>query len=195
MKHTGDNPKLRPIVDEARRQASRIHLAINDLLAFARPKSPNRAPVDLNETVERALTLVRPTAESVGVSIDVELDKIPRVRADREMIRQSLVNLIMNGVQASSSGARVRVATRRAAQGVEIVIHDSGKGIPPEHLDQIFKPFFTTKHQGTGLGLSITRSVIEQHKGTITVESPPGKGTTFIVTLPIQGDSPGTDLT
>jgi signal transduction histidine kinase len=178
MRHTQDDSKLRPIVDEIDRQVSRIDVAVKDLLQFARPATPNFAPADVNEIVERALTLVRPTADTAGVRIAVETGRLPRVLADEEMIRQSLVNLIMNSVQATEAGGRVRVITKPREDGVEIRISDTGTGIPPDQLSQIFRPFFTTKHQGTGLGLSITQSVIERHHGTLSVtqrSSTPGR--------------------
>ncbi len=189
MRHTRDHSKLRPVVDEMSRQVSRIDLAVRDLLAFARPATLNFAPTDINETVERALTLVRPSADTKGVLIDVETEELPEVLVDEEMIRQSLVNLIINGVQATQADGRVTVITRRAGDSVEICVSDTGKGIPPDQLDQIFKPFFTTKHQGTGLGLSITRNIIVRHGGTISVQSEVGKGTAFTLVLPRGGDS------
>jgi signal transduction histidine kinase len=190
MRHTQDHSNLRPIVDEIGRQVSRIDVAVQDLLAFARPAAPDFVPADVNEIVDRALTLVRPTAGNAGVRIDVEAGTLPRVFVDEEMIRQSLVNLIMNSVQASEAGGRVRVITKPVGDAVEIRISDTGTGIPPHQLTQIFKPFFTTKHQGTGLGLSITRSVIERHHGTLSVESGVGKGTTFTLVLPQDGNAP-----
>jgi signal transduction histidine kinase len=189
MRHTQDDSKLRPIVDEIDRQVSRIDVAVKDLLQFARPATPNFAPADVNEIVERALTLVRPTADTAGVRIAVETGRLPRVLADEEMIRQSLVNLIMNSVQATEAGGRVRVITKPREDGVEIRISDTGTGIPPDQLSQIFRPFFTTKHQGTGLGLSITQSVIERHHGTLSVKSDVGKGTTFTLMLPRDGNA------
>lgn len=184
MRFTHDHSKLRPVVDEMNRQVSRVEVALQDLLAYARPATPSFTPVNVSEIVERAVTLVRPTADSAGVRIDVETVNLPKVFVDEEMIRQSLVNLIMNGVQATDGGGRVSVGTRPVGDGVEIRVSDTGEGIPPDQLDQVFKPFFTTKHQGTGLGLSITRSIIEQHGGAISVESEVGKGTTFTVVLP-----------
>jgi signal transduction histidine kinase len=96
--------------------------------------------------------------------------------------------LIVNGVQATQAGGCVTVMSRSTGDGgAEIRISDTGKGISPDQLDQIFKPFFTTRHQGTGLGLSITQGIIERHGGTLSVESQVGIGTTFRVVLPAGG--------
>ncbi len=188
MRDTKDEMKLRPIVDEMQRQVSRVQMAVRDLLAFARPPSLDFAPTDVNNIVERAVTLVWPTADSANVTISIDKSELPTVLADEEMIRQSLVNLIVNAVQATSPGGEVAVITSSASGGVEVRIEDTGEGMSPEELQQIFKPFFTTKHQGTGLGLSITRSIIERHEGTVSVESEVGKGTKFRLTLPLEAE-------
>jgi signal transduction histidine kinase len=170
------------------RQVARVDVAVKDLLAFARPATPKFAPVDINETVERALTLVRPTADSAGVHLEVNAGDVPPVFIDEEMISQSLVNLVMNGIQAAETDGRVTVGTRSVQDWVEIRIEDTGEGIPPDQIDHIFKPFFTTKHQGTGLGLSITRTIIERHNGTLAVECRDGEGAAFTVVLPLGDD-------
>lgn len=188
MRHTQDHARLRSVVDEMSRQVSRVDVAVKDLLAFARPATPHFAPVDINKTLERAFTLVRPTADRARVHLEVDAGDVPPLFIDEEMISQSLVNLVMNGVQATEDDGCVTVRTRSVENGVEIQISDTGKGIPSEQMDHIFKPFFTTKHQGTGLGLSISRTIIERHNGTLSVESTDGEGTTFTVTLPRSGD-------
>lgn len=190
IRHTHDDAKLRPIVDEIERQVSRIDLAVRDLLAFARPAPLSFAPTRVSDVVERALTLVRPFAHKAGVHMDVDENTVPPVLADAELIRQALVNLIVNGIQATKNGGRVTVRTRLVDNGVEISIGDTGAGIPAEELDRIFKPFFTTKHQGTGLGLSITKSIIDRHRGTLMVQSVVGRGTTFTIVLPQRGYEP-----
>ena len=186
IKHTKNSEHLAPITDEMKRQVVRIEEAVQDLLAFARPADPVYAAADLNEVVERALTLVRPAASKVGVQIEVRPSPgLPPVKVDAEMIRGCLVNLIVNAVQATSSGGRVQVEVSPADGGVRVIVEDDGVGISPEHLPQIFKPFYTTKHRGTGLGLSITRGMIERHGGVISVRSELGTGTAFEVWLPV----------
>jgi len=102
------------------------------------------------------------------------------------MLYQAFVNLLMNALEASSHGGNLRVSTRVAGDEFEVTIADTGRGIPPEHLDQVFKPFFTTRHTGTGLGLPITREIIQRHGGRVTLESRVGEGTAVTVRLPMR---------
>jgi signal transduction histidine kinase len=183
----GEDPKLTPIMDEMARQLATIQRALGELLAFARPATPALAPVNGNSVVERAIRLVRPTAEQVGVGIDLRFDpSAGHFLADEEMLYQAFVNLLMNALEASSHGGNLRVSTRAAGDEFEVTIADTGRGIPPEHLDQVFKPFFTTRHTGTGLGLPITREIIQRHGGRVTLESRVGEGTTVTMRLPMR---------
>lgn len=185
MRRVGRDTTLAPIMDEMKHQLSRIELAVRDLLTFARPSEPTPARTDGNSIVERALRLVYPAAEKNGVRIETDLGAdLPPVEADLEMMGQAVVNLMMNAVQATPRGGVVRVETSGGTGGFELRVQDSGRGISPEDRDQIFKPFFTTKHQGTGLGLSITREIVDQHDGSIEVLSERGEGAVFRVVLP-----------
>lgn len=186
-RRVGEDPKLTPIMDEMARQLATIQRALGELLAFARPATPALAPVNGNSVVERAIRLVRPTAEQSGVGIDLRFDpSAGHFLADEEMLYQALVNLLMNALEASSHGGSLRVSTRVAGDEFEVRIADTGRGIPPEHLDQVFKPFFTTRHTGTGLGLPITREIIQRHGGRVTLASRVGEGTTVTVRLPMR---------
>lgn len=191
-KRTPDDPSLRQIIDEMRRQISRIGVAVRDLLTFARPVDPDLAPTDVNDVVARAKVLVAAAAKATGVElVDTLAQDIPRVAADAELIGQCLVNLLMNAVEASEKGSHVRVVTTEVRGGVELSVEDSGQGIAPDHLKKIFKPFFTTKHRGTGLGLSITADIIARHGGEISVSSD-DTGSTFTMWLPARAESPAT---
>jgi signal transduction histidine kinase len=112
---------------------------------------------------------------------------------DSEQLHQVLLNLVLNGMQAIEGEGRITIAAKVDAPGgpsqadsVEISVSDTGAGIPPESLERIFRPFYTTKRGGTGLGLSLCRRIIRQHGGTLTVESKPGKGSRFIIRLPLR---------
>ena len=129
--------------------------------------------------------LVLPAAEHAGVRIDFRLaPALPELRVDDEQIRQALVNLMMNAVQATTAGGHVTVSTRVRDGAPEIEVKDDGRGITPDDLAHIFKPFFTTRHSGTGLGLPISRDIVERHGGRIEVHSSVGRGSTFTVVLP-----------
>jgi two-component system sensor histidine kinase HydH len=147
-----------PIIDEMGRQLVRIQHALQDLLTFARPSAPTLAPVSANAVVERAIRLVQSAADRAGVALESNLDtRAPRFTADEDMIHQALVNVLMNAVQATPSGGRVTITTRPIADddSLEIEIADTGRGMSSEEQEQVFRPFFTTRHTGTGLGLPI----------------------------------------
>jgi signal transduction histidine kinase len=181
------DPAIEPLMDEMGRQLARIESAVRDLLTFARPATPNLAAVDPNELVRRAARLVLPQAEHAGVAIDFRLQPDPpELLLDEELLRQALVNLLMNALQATPSGGRIILSTRLQPGVLELEIRDTGRGIMPQDLELIFKPFYTTRHSGTGLGLSISRDIVERHGGEVRVQSRVGMGSTFTVVLPVQ---------
>ncbi len=181
------DPAVDPIMEEMSRQLARIESAVRDLLTFARPATPALAPADPNEVVRRAARLVLGPAEHAGVAIDFRLTpSLPELLLDEEQLRQALVNLMMNAVQATAAGGRITVTSRREPGQLAIEIRDTGRGITPDDLEHIFKPFFTTRHSGTGLGLSISREIVERHGGRIEVRSAVGRGSSFTIVLPVQ---------
>jgi len=181
----GSREDLEPIMDEMSRQLERIEAAVRDLLAFARPQEPRLGDVDPGEVLDRAARLVQPAADRAGVRLEHEARtggaSLP---ADEELVRQALVNLMMNAVQATESGGRVSVTASVEEEHVTFTVSDTGRGIHPRDLDDVFKPFFTTRHAGTGLGLSISREIVERHGGDINVESRLGEGATFTLRFP-----------
>lgn len=189
QRRIGHDPVVSPIMDEMMRQIARIDAAVKDLLSFARPSKPTFAPVDGNQVLSRALRLVHPAASNAGIDMKVHTDpNMPVVQLDQELITQALVNVMMNAVQATTSGGKIIVRSRAADDAVEFSVSDTGRGITPEDLEHIYKPFFTTKHSGTGLGLSITRDIVEQHGGRVQVESRTGRGSTFAIVLPLHAE-------
>lgn len=183
----GDDAVLTPIMDEMRRQLQRIEGAVRDLLSYARPSAPSLAAAPVASLVERSARLVQMAADSASVTLrlDVEPD-LPLVQVDAELITQALVNVLLNAVQATPPGGHVVLRAGLQADALHIAITDTGRGISPEDLPDIFKPFFTTRHAGTGLGLSITRDVVERHGGRMHVDSAIGRGSTFTIVLPIR---------
>jgi len=172
------------------RESKRCGDIMRNLLTFARQAPSHREPNDLNMLVGRALVLVHHQAELLGIEIKSHLQEDLRpVSCDAGQIQQAVLVLLVNATEAMPHGGLLEVATEldSAARKARIRVRDNGMGIPSEVLPQIFEPFFTTKEeqQRTGLGLAVARSIIEQHGGEITVESSPGKGTEFVVALPV----------
>jgi signal transduction histidine kinase len=182
------DPGLTPILEEMSRQSHRIELAVRDLLSFARPAVPQLATVSVNSVAQRAVRLVQPAAERAGVQLALSLDAaVPLVSVDEDLMAQALVNLLMNALQATPAGGGVVITSSTRGASVRLAVADTGRGITPGDLEQVFKPFFTTRHSGTGLGLSITRNVVERHGGRVEVETATGVGSTFTIVLPAAG--------
>jgi signal transduction histidine kinase len=178
----------------ALKEVDRICGLINDLLSFARPSRPNVAEESMNEVVDGIARILETEAKEKGVEIarDFALN-LPRVWIDREQMKQVFMNLILNAIQAMGEGGSIFISTRltsrndtgHAGQFVQVEVRDTGVGIPPENIDHIFDPFFTSKEEGSGLGLSISHQIVQEHGGYVTVESKVGLGTTFFINLPI----------
>jgi len=181
-------PLLEPLTvvkDEIRR----LDHILEDFLQFARPREFVARSVDVQSVVNRVLDLLGGEAERRGIRLARDLEPVPPVAGDEERLRQVLVNLGLNALEAVKDGGSVRVSSRLAVSGeeepsVEIVVDDDGPGVPPESRDRIFEPFFTTKAKGSGLGLSIVHAIVTQHGGRMRVETSPEGGARFVVTLP-----------
>lgn len=172
-------------------EVERITRLLNQLLEFARPTEPQLRPEDLAAIVEQMGLLARNEAVKRQITLDWNAQEgLPKVVLDAEQIKQVLQNLLKNAIEATREGGRVRMEARPvrgagSVQQVQIEVSDSGAGIREEDLEKIFTPFFTTKDTGTGLGLAVAHRIIEDHGGTMEVTSQVGRGTTFVITLPI----------
>jgi signal transduction histidine kinase len=185
------------IVDEV----NRLNKVVSQFLDYARPYRGDPAPLDVNEVVKKTVQLL-PPHDNGGEAGRYELalslgEELPPVRADAEQLRQVFLNLALNALQAMPQGGKLTISSgvrRGARRGepasfLEIRFRDTGVGIPPSDLKNLFIPFFTTKDKGTGLGLPISQRIVENHGGTIEVRSQQGKGATFTVLLPIEADA------
>ncbi|RLB85111.1 MAG: histidine kinase [Deltaproteobacteria bacterium] len=169
-------------------EALRCRKIVKSLLDFARQTKSFKRMDDLNEVIKESLVLTRKQAKFKDVDLSASLaGKLPPLAIDRDKIQQTLINLTLNAIEATPPGGKIRLSTRYFEEKkiIEIKVSDTGDGILPDNLLKIFDPFFTTKKNGTGLGLAITHGIIEQHGGTISVNSTPGKGTDFVVRLPL----------
>ncbi len=177
------------VKDEIRR----LDHILEDFLQFARPREFVPRPVDVVAVLTKVVDLLGGEAERRGVRLERDLDAVPMVAGDEERLRQVLVNLGLNALEAVREGGAVRVACRieppapehgGADPQVAILVDDDGPGVPAESRDRIFEPFFTTKAKGSGLGLSIVHAIVTQHGGRIRVEESPEGGARFALTLP-----------
>ncbi len=183
----GNTSALKKDLDVLHNHATRIGKITGNLLAFSRESANMVEAVDLNSAVARVMSLVEPSMKRKGVKLDRFLaDGLPFVSAGRSGMEQVIYNIVYNAYQATDAGGKITIKTALNGKGdVELVVADTGSGIPKEDIKNIFDPFFTTKEvgEGTGLGLSITYGIVEDFGGSIKVESSPESGTVFTITL------------
>jgi hypothetical protein len=181
-------------LDVIRRNVQRIGRLASGLLSFARQSPRDRHLLALNEVVEETLLLVTPQLGRTGISVHCTLDPaLPRILGDPGALQQVVLNLLTNAREAMNGPGRILIETRRGPgqpEMIQLVVSDTGPGMPPEIRDRIFDPFFTTKPQGTGLGLSMSYGIVRDHGGTIEVRSVPGSGTSFVLAFPIHSSEP-----
>lgn len=181
---------LNLIADESRRCGD----LVKNLLTFSRSSPMNRQSTDVNTVVDRSIRLIAPQLEIKNVEVHADLNPdLPRVQCDPGQIEQVVLALSINAIDAMPHGGNLWIATRACdgAEEIEIEVRDDGFGIPDEILPRIFEPFLTTKEGGksVGLGLAVSHNIIERHSGKIEVQSKQGQGTTFKVTLPLDGSA------
>jgi signal transduction histidine kinase len=185
----GLDEMLREDLDVIHRQARRVGEITRALLTYARQASHEQSPQDLNAVVRSALLLWQPQAEQ-RIRVTTRLTPgLPSVLGDFTQLQQVVINLLSNALDATLAGGKVTVHTRTSATpspAVVLEVADTGSGIAAAHMSKVFDPFFTTKPpgKGTGLGLSVCLGIVQEHQGTIAVQSQEGQGSTFIVTLP-----------
>ncbi len=171
-------------------ESTRLNNIITEFLDFARPRTPNIQDCSLTEIIKKNLNLLQLELAKRAISVKDNLDgrQLP-LKADPELLYRAFLNIFINSIHAIDGKGTITVSGNEKKDYYEIRVTDTGKGISPEHLSKVFDPFFTTKDKGTGLGLSIVRKIIEGHRGSISVESKEGMGTTVIVRLPRGGPS------
>ncbi|MBI5267738.1 MAG: HAMP domain-containing protein [candidate division Zixibacteria bacterium] len=184
-------------------QARRCKQIVQNLLRFSRStRTLEFAPPDLNKVLEETVTFLEHQLHMNQIELSLELEPaLPLIQGNAGLLQQVFTNLIINAMHASSGGSTITISSRFSPAvgefggAVELLVVDQGHGIAQENIKKIFEPFFTTKEigKGTGLGLSVSYGIIKEHGGEITVNSTVGKGTTFIVVLPVQKPAPDTD--
>jgi PAS domain S-box-containing protein len=190
LRLSGDDLRLMEVVIK---ESMRLNRIVTDLLSFARPQGLSLSLADLREVVDDTLFLLRQDSRLIpGVRLTVSCpNPIPLLLLDADRIKNVLLNLLINSVEAMPSGGAVEVKMAecelRGERGVEVSVSDTGVGIEPENVGRLFEPFYTTKPGGTGLGLATVYRVVSEHGGTVDVRSQPGAGTTFSLKLPLKG--------
>ena len=178
--------RLEEFVSVSRGEINRLELIITQFLQAMRPTIPDRKPDHLNAIVIETIELLRPELANRGIELVEELDEqLPDPPLDRAQIKQVLVNLIKNAMQAMDKDGLLRIRTKRDADGVWLSVEDNGMGISKDRISRIFEPYFTTKRKGTGLGLMIVHRIIRDHGGRIMVEPNQPSGTIFRLWLPL----------
>ena len=176
-------------------EVDRIATLVNELLDFARPSDPKLDFENINTILDGMILLVSTETKKKKVDILRSYADLPPAQIDREQIKQVFLNILLNAIQATSDNGKITVKTRSFIKPggepyVQVECTDTGCGIPPEHIEEIFNPFFTTKSTGSGLGLSISHQIIQEHRGYIDVESQWGRGSSFFINLPVSHDHP-----
>lgn len=179
-----DRPASQALVRKISGGVKRLEALVSQVLQFTREISANVAEMDLRETVEQAVDFAAAATTARNVSVEIEGPQSLLVQADPMLIGQAVLNLVLNAAEAIVNEGRVKVTFGLPAAGSDskqfhLVVQDSGPGIPPEVLEKLFNPFFTTKDHGTGLGLAIVHRVVEAHDGTIVVTNPPPSETSL----------------
>ena len=173
------------LLDKIVQTINHLNSRVEQILGFARPIHLTLQSANLNHMVEGVLDLLRPQLQANKVQVQLSVDQQVEGMFDESSMRGALMNLMLNSIEAMSSGGTLSVAARQTGETLQLEISDTGRGIPEEVAKKIFEPFYTTKEQGLGLGMPYAKKIIDQHGGTVSVHSKPGEGTTISITLPV----------
>lgn len=183
--------RLEKYLAVAKGEIVRLDYIVTDFLEAIRPRPAQITLGSLHDVIRETVELLRPELENRGQTVTEKLaPEMPPLPIDAPQIKQALVNIIKNAMQAMSRGGELTIQTGSSGDGAWVGISDTGCGIPQEQLSRIFEPFFTTKKKGSGLGLMIVQRIIREHGGRIDLESRPGQGTTFRIWLPLREVAP-----
>lgn len=187
-------PELRGVI---RDEIQRLNRIVEEFIAFSRVRKLKRENRDAVELVRQVVALMREEADARGISLEEELPRSPLVGwIDFDKMKQALLNIVKNAMESISGQGRITISAQREGRsGVKITVSDTGGGLDPQEVEQIFNPDYTTKEKGLGLGLALSHEIVEGHSGEIRVRSKPGTGTTFEILLPVNpADAKGTSL-
>ncbi|MEO8594952.1 MAG: ATP-binding protein [Candidatus Solibacter sp.] len=170
-----------------RKEVQRLNRLLTNLLDFARPRKPEFQEIQPERLIDGTVALVNHSAQQKGITLRKELPAaVPPFECDPEQMKQVMLNLVINAVQAMTGAGEIVLSARQRGASVVISVRDQGPGISDEDLDRVFNPFYTTKDEGTGLGLSVVYQIVNQHGGEVIAERNPGGGMTFSLTIPME---------
>ena len=189
--HAASIRKLETYLEIAKGEINRLDYIISQFLQAIRPTRPELKPVSLNDILLDTLTLLGPEIENREVTLSQHFaEELPNAPLDEVQVKQALVNLIKNAIQAMTQGGALTLTSIAETDGVWVYVADTGGGIPQEKINRIFQPYFTTKKEGSGLGLMIVQRIVREHGGRIELESNTGQGTTFRLWFPLTEQQP-----
>jgi len=166
-------------------EIDRLDTVVKHFLDFTRPPDMHQEETNLKDLLEEVLAIERPLVDKANVKVTARFANVPAVLADKQLLKQALMNLVLNAVEAMPGGGQLTLSLARHAEMAEIEIQDTGRGIAPEHRQRIFQLFFTTRPGGSGIGLASTFRTVQLHNGSIDFKSEVGRGTTFRIELPV----------
>ncbi|HID69287.1 MAG TPA: PAS domain-containing protein [Desulfobacterales bacterium] len=183
-KFSGKNQE-RETADILVQEVERLNRSISELLDYARPQQLQKDEVDLQKLLHKAVSLLCIDAEAAGVEMVTDFpEQLPVILADEDKLKQVFLNLFLNGIQSMENGGTLTVSTAKTDNTIKVVVTDTGCGIDTKNLGRVFDPYFTTKPEGTGLGMAMSAKIVEEHGGTITLQSTKEKGTSVTVEIP-----------
>jgi signal transduction histidine kinase len=186
MKLAREDTDVAPQMEIISREILRLDRVVKTFLDFTRPVELHPVEAPLESFVKEIVDLARPQAEAAGIRVSVNAETEPaNIRVDRDLMKQAILNVVVNAIQAMPQGGELRIECALREDEAEIRISDTGVGIPPELRDKIFRLYYTTKPEGSGIGLAMTFRIVQLHDGGIDFTSEPGKGTTFVLRLPV----------
>lgn len=184
-KKGSQSPEFAPVFDRGvaviQEEVDNLQSLVTEFSEFARLPEASLGPYDLNQQLE---DIIAPYKDLAHFEM-VLSDGVPTLEADRVQMKQVFVNIIQNAIESSGKGCVIRISTEAHNGQASVSISDNGPGISPEYLGKIFEPYFSTRKKGTGLGLAIVKRIVEQHGGTVTAKSEPGRGTGFTLVFPV----------
>ena len=171
-------------------EVMRLEKILTDVVDFSKPATPNKLPTDLGEVVDQVTDFVKPQLQERRIELRCfQKGPLPLIPADPAQIKQALLNIVKNAMEAVDRDGRITITTRAGGEMVAVDVADTGPGIMDYVIENMYDLFYTTKQGGSGLGLAITRKIVEDHHGLLNVKSAPGKGTAFSLQLPVRAET------